>query len=293
MFEIIDKIILNKYTSKMTLKAPYIANSAKAGQFVIIRIDDKGERIPLTIADFDDKKGTIDIIYQKVGFTTRKLDNKNKGESILDVVGPLGQPSNLTGYKNALLVVGGSGCAIAYPQAKALSMNNAKVGVICGFRNKDFIILEKELSSISDSFDILTDDGSNSRKGLVTDALLNRIKIDSTIDLVISVGPLPMMKAVCNITRPFRIKTIVSMNTIMIDGTGMCGGCRLTVGGKTKFACIDGPDFDGHDVDFDEAILKSKVYLNTENFLSSSCHLSKNFKSLEGEKIQINEKSGV
>lgn len=274
MVEIIDKIALNKYTSKMVLRAPDIAASAKAGQFVIIRIDEKGERIPLTIAGCDIDRGTIDIIYQKVGFTTYKLDYKNKGQSILNVVGPLGRPSELDGYKNVVIVVGGSGCAIAYPQAKALSENHAKISVICGFRSKDFIILEKELKSISDSFEMVTDDGSSGNKGLVTDVLQNKIK-DGTADLVIAVGPLPMMKAVCEITKNFRVKTIVSMNTIMIDGTGMCGGCRLTVGGETKFACLDGPDFDGHKVDFDEAILRSKDSSNSKPFCGKDCNLFK------------------
>lgn len=274
MFEIIDKIALNKYTSKMVLRAPDIAASAKAGQFVIIRIDEKGERIPLTIAGFDVKQGTIDIIYQKVGFTTFKLDEKNKGESILNVVGPLGRPSELTGYKNVLIVVGGSGCAIAYPQAKALAENHARVGVICGFRSKDLIILEDELKAISDSFEVVTDDGSNGNKGLVTDALQKRLN-DEKFDLVIAVGPLPMMKAVCEVTKKFKVKTMVSMNTVMIDGTGMCGGCRLTVGGKTKFACLDGPDFDGHEVDFDEAILKSKDSSNSKPFSEKDCNLFK------------------
>lgn len=269
MFQIVNKKILNKFTSRMTLKAPNIANSAKAGQFVIIRVDEKGERIPLTITDFDKSKGTIDIIYQKVGITTLKLDKKNKNEYILDVVGPLGKPSNLMGYKNTIIVGGGTGCAIVYPQAKELKRNGSKVEIICGFRSKELIILEDEMRAISDNLYIVTDDGSNGNKGLVTDILNKLLGLPSKPDLVISVGPLPMMKAVCEVTKKFDIKTIVSMNPIMIDGTGMCGGCRVTVGNEVKFACIDGPDFDGHKVNFDEVILKNK------NYPEKNCNLLK------------------
>lgn len=261
MFKILSKISLNSRTSRMTLSAPSIANSAKAGQFVVIRVDSFGERIPLTIADHNKNEGTIDIIYQKVGFTTSKLDMKTEGEYISDVVGPLGKPSQLVGYKNAIIVAGGTGCAIVFPQAKQLHENNCRVSTICGFQCKEFIILEKEICDISDFTEIVTDDGSNGHKGLVTDALLSRLE-DKTqrYDLVITVGPLPMMKAVCAITKNFGIETIVSMNPIMIDGTGMCGGCRVSVDGKTKFACVDGPDFDGHKINFDEIILKDKNY---------------------------------
>lgn len=260
MFKIVDKKSLNSNTSQITLAAPDIANAAKAGQFVVIRVDEMGERIPLTIANSGKKDGTIDIIYQKIGITTSKLDTKVKGDYILDAVGPLGKASRLKGYKNAIIVAGGTGSAIVFPQVQELHKNNCNVSIICGFRNKELIILEDEMRKISDSTDIVTDDGSNGHKGLVTDVLLNKLDKDNQVDLVITIGPLPMMKAVCDITKKFNIKTIVSMNPIMIDGTGMCGGCRVTVAGETKFACVDGPDFDGHQVDFDEIILKNRNY---------------------------------
>lgn len=264
MFKILKKEILNQSTTKMTLDAPNIANSAKAGQFVIIRVDEKGERIPLTISNYEKDSETIDIIFQKAGKTTLKLDSKKQGDTILDVVGPLGKPSDLSKYKKAIIVGGGTGCAIAYPQAKVLYSNGCEVHIIAGFRNKDAVILENEMKSVSHSLDILTDDGSYGNKGLVTDKLSNKILNNKDFDLVIAVGPIPMMKAVSSITKPFNIKTVVSMNPLMIDGTGMCGGCRITVNGKTKFACIDGPDFDGHKVDFDEIILRNKTYTDFE-----------------------------
>lgn len=279
MFKILKKQNLNSFTTKMTLEVPNIASSAKAGQFVILRVDEKGERIPLTISNFDKDFGTIDIIYQKVGKTTIKLDAKKQGDTILDVVGPLGNPSDLYKFKKAIIIGGGTGCAISYPQAKVLYSNGCEVHIIAGFRTKNLIILENEMKNISYSLNVLTDDGSNGNKGLVTDILLDKISNDKGFDLVITAGPLDMMKAVSDVTKQFNIKTIVSMNPIMIDGTGMCGGCRVTVKGKTKFACIDGPDFDGHEIDFDEIILRNKIYSNNETTKrEKTCNLLKECK---------------
>ena len=264
MFKIVKKDILNPSMTRMEIEAPLIAKKAKAGQFIILRVDEFGERIPLTIADYSEKKGTVTIIYQKVGATTRLLDSLNEGEYILDFIGPLGKATELDGYKKVAVIGGGAGCAIAYPQAKALHNMGTYVDVIAGFRNKDLIILEDEMSKISDRLIIMTDDGSNGYKGFVTNALEEQLKSGVDYDLVIAIGPLPMMKAVCMLTKEYNVKTIVSMNPIMIDGTGMCGGCRLTVGGKTKFACVDGPDFDGHEVDFDESIRRLGMYKKQE-----------------------------
>lgn len=264
MFSIVDKRRLNDSMTLMVVDAPFIAKKAKAGQFIILRVNEFGERIPLTIADYDREKGTITIIYQKVGKTTLLLDELNVGDAILDFIGPLGQASELEGYKKVAVIGGGAGCAIAYPQAKALHSMGAKVDMIAGFRNKDIIILEDEMREASDNLILTTDDGSNGNKGFVTDALRQNIENGANYDLVIAIGPLVMMRAVCNLTKEYNIKTIISMNPIMIDGTGMCGGCRLTVGGKTKFACVDGPDFDGHEVDFDEAIKRSRTYFDME-----------------------------
>ena len=244
----------------MVVEAPFIAKKAMPGQFIILRVDEFGERIPLTIADYDREKGTVTIIYQKVGKTTMLLDTLGAGEYILDFVGPLGKASELEGYQKAAVIGGGAGCAIAYPQAKALHNMGAHVDIIAGFRNEELIILKDEMQAVSDELIVMTDDGSNGNKGFVTDALLEKIKSGAGYDLVIAIGPMPMMKAVSNLTKEYGIKTIVSMNTIMIDGTGMCGGCRLTVDGKMKFTCVDGPEFDGHLVDFDEAIARSKIY---------------------------------
>ena len=263
MFTIVEKRKLNDSMTFMVVDAPFFANKAKAGQFIILRVNEFGERIPLTVADYDREKGTVTIIYQKVGKTTLLLDELNVGDAILDFIGPLGQASELEGYKRVAVIGGGAGCAIAYPQAKALHNMGAKVDMIAGFRNKD-IILEDEMKAASDQLILTTDDGSNGNKGFVTDALRHNIENGANYDLVIAIGPLVMMRAVCNLTKEYNIKTIISMNPIMIDGTGMCGGCRLTVGGKTKFACVDGPDFDGHEVDFDEAIKRSRTYFDME-----------------------------
>ncbi|MVB12911.1 Dihydroorotate dehydrogenase B (NAD(+)), electron transfer subunit [Caprobacter fermentans] len=275
MFSIIEKRKLNDSMTLMVVDAPYIAKKAKAGQFIILRVNEYGERIPLTIADYDREKGTVTIIYQIVGKTTILLDQLKVGDAILDFIGPLGKASELEGYHKAAVVGGGAGCAIAYPQAKALHQLGAKVDMIAGFRNKDIIILEDEMRAASDSLTVMTDDGSNGNQGFVTDALKKRIEEGADYDLVVAIGPLVMMRAVCNLTKEYGIKTIVSMNPIMIDGTGMCGGCRLTVGGKTKFACVDGPDFDGHEVDFDETIKRSRTYAEMEKKAAHDykCHL--------------------
>ena len=249
MFEIVEKTYLNPSMTKMVIKAPLVAAKAQAGQFIILRVDEYGERIPLTIADYDREKGTVTIIYQKVGKTTMLLDTYGAGESISDFVGPLGKASELEGYKRVCVIGGGAGCAIAYPQAKALHNMGAYVDIIAGFRTEDLIILKKDMQKVCSRLTVMTDDGSNGNKGFVTDTLRRSI---------------PMMKAVSELTKEYGIKTIVSMNPIMIDGTGMCGGCRLTVGGKTKFACVDGPDFDGHEVDFDEAMKRLGTYKDLE-----------------------------
>ena len=264
MYRIISKEIINKFITKMEIESPLVAKKAEPGQFIILRVDEGGERIPLTIADFDREKGTVTIIFQVVGATTEKLNELNEGEYILDFVGPLGNPTELEGIKKAAVVGGGVGCAIAYPIAKKLHASGADVHSIIGFRNKELVILENEFNNSSDLLKIMTDDGSCGEKGLVTDALYELFKNGHEYDSVFAIGPLIIMKFVCELTKQYNIKTIVSMNPIMIDGTGMCGGCRLTVGGKTKFACIDGPDFDGHLIDFDEAIERSSMYKDFE-----------------------------
>ncbi len=275
MFRILQKRKLNASMTLMVVDAPYIARKAKAGQFIILRVNEHGERIPLTVADYDREKGTVTIIYQVVGKTTMLLDQLNVGDFIQDFTGPLGRPSELSGHKRAAVIGGGAGCAIAYPQAKTLHAMGTKVDMIAGFRNKDIIILEDEMRAASDHLIIMTDDGSNGNKGFVTDALKKQIENGADYDLVVAIGPLVMMRAVSNVTKPYGIKTIISMNPIMIDGTGMCGGCRITVGGKTKFACVDGPDFDASEVDFDEAIKRSKTYSEQERAAARDyqCHL--------------------
>lgn len=260
MYLIKEKRQLNSSMTLMTIDAPLVAKKARAGQFIILRIDEKGERIPLTIADYDRDNGTVTIIFQKVGKTTYALDLLNEGDSISDFVGPLGVPTHLDGYKKAAVIGGGAGCAIAYPSAKALHQMGTEVDMIAGFRNKDIVFFEDEMSKVCDRLTVTTDDGSNGNKGFVTDALKQFIEQGNEYDLVIAIGPLPMMKAVCNLTKEYGIKTIVSMNPIMIDGTGMCGGCRVKVGGEMKFACVDGPDFDGHEVDFDEAMRRLAMF---------------------------------
>lgn len=264
MYQIIKKKSLNEQVTLMEIHAPRIAKKAKPGQFIMLRVSEFGERIPLTIADYDREAGTVTIIYQIVGKSTMAIDELSQGEHILDFAGPFGVASHLEGIKKAAVIGGGLGTAIAYPQAKLLYNSGAEVDVIVGFRNKELIILEDEINKISTRAFVTTDDGSNGNKGFVTDVLKKLIEEGNEYDIVIAIGPLVMMRAVANLTKEYGIKTIVSMNPIMIDGTGMCGGCRVTVGGETKFACVDGPDFDGHLIDFDEAIMRSQMYKTDE-----------------------------
>ena len=264
MFKIVTKRQLNEAVTLMEVEAPYIAAKAKAGQFIIFRIDQFGERVPLTIADHDADKGTVTIIFQAVGSSTKALAQLNEGDYILDFVGPLGNATEIEGYKNVCVVGGGVGCAIAYPSAKALHEAGAHVDMIAGFRNKDIVILEDEMRAVSDNLYVTTDDGSYGEKGFVTNKLQSLIDAGNNYDLVIAIGPIPMMKFLSEVTRPYGIKTLVSLNPIMIDGTGMCGGCRVTVGGKIRFACVDGPDFDGHEVDFDELMRRNTYYKTQE-----------------------------
>ncbi|MCI8272419.1 MAG: sulfide/dihydroorotate dehydrogenase-like FAD/NAD-binding protein [Erysipelotrichaceae bacterium] len=264
MYKILEKKCLNPTVTQMVVEAPAVAKKAHAGQFIILRVNEEGERIPLTIADYDREKGTITIIFQIVGATTMLLNEVREGESIADFVGPLGMPSHVEGFKKVCVIGGGVGCAIAYPTAKALHENGCEVTTIAGFRNKDLVILEDAFKDVSDSFYLVSDDGSTGTKGLVTDVLEELIQKGEQFDEVIAIGPLIMMKFVSLLTKKYDIKTVVSMNPIMIDGTGMCGGCRLTVGGETKFACVDGPDFDGHLVDFDEAMARGRTYQDFE-----------------------------
>lgn len=264
MYRIVRKEVLNPTVTLMDVEAPLVAKKAEPGQFIILRVDNEGERIPLTVADFDREKGTVTIIFQIVGATTKKLGHLNEGDYIHDFVGPLGTPTHTEGLKKVAVVGGGVGCAIAFPVAKKLHGLGAEVHSIVGFRNKDLVILENEFRAVSDVMKIMTDDGSAGEKGLVTEALKKLIEDGNQYDEVVAIGPLVMMKFVAALTKEYGIKTVVSMNPIMIDGTGMCGGCRLTVGGETKFACVDGPDFDGHLVDFDEAIERSTMYKDFE-----------------------------
>lgn len=272
MFPIVKKCVLNETVTLMEIEAPLVARKALPGQFIIFRIDEEGERIPLTIAGYDREKGTVTIIFQKVGYTTMKLDTLNEGDALLDFVGPLGEPSHTEGVKRAAVIGGGLGVAIAYPQAKALHEAGCEVDLIVGFRNEHLIILKDELAAACTDLTIMTDDGSNGNKGFVTQALQAKLDAGKAYDEVIAIGPLPMMKAVCDLTKPKDIKTIVSMNPIMIDGTGMCGGCRVTVGGVTKFACVDGPDFDGHQVDWAEAISRSRMFRPEEQRAMEKLH---------------------
>ena len=264
MYKILEKEALNPTVTKMVIEAPLVAHKAQPGQFIIFRASEDGERVPLTIADYDREKGTVTIIFQIVGAATMELNALNEGDSLVDFVGPLGTPSHLDGLKKVAVVGGGVGCAIAYPTAKKLHELGAEVHSIVGFRNKDLVILEKEFEAVSNRVVKMSDDGTWGEKGLVTNALEALIKEGNQYDEVIAIGPLVMMKFVCKLTKEYNIKTTVSMNPIMIDGTGMCGGCRLTVGGETKFACVDGPDFDGHLVDFDEAMHRGSMYRDFE-----------------------------
>ena len=264
MYKILYKRTLNPTVTLMDIEAPLVAKKAEPGQFIILRVDDEGERIPLTVAGYDRENGSVRIIFQIVGATTKKLNRKNAGDTISDFVGPLGTASHLEGLKKVCIVGGGVGCAIAMPIAQKLHKMGCEVHSIIGFRSKDLVILEEEFDAASDKLDIMTDDGSYGTKGLVTEPLKTALESGEVYDEVITIGPLIMMKFVVAVTKPFGIKTTVSMNPIMIDGTGMCGGCRLTVGGKTKFACVDGPDFDGFEVDFDEAMKRGAMYRDFE-----------------------------
>jgi ferredoxin--NADP+ reductase len=264
MFPIVEKEILAPTISKYVIKAPFIARKRKAGNFVMIRIEQGGERIPLTIADGDIAAGTITLIVQAIGKTTKHLNTKNAGDTILDVVGPLGNPTPIENHGTVACVGGGVGTAELYPIAKALKEAGNTIHTIIGGRSKELVILEKEMKGCSDAVYPTTDDGSYGRKGLVTDQLKDLLDEPYGIKAVYAIGPLPMMKAVSNLTRPYGVKTFVSLNTIMVDGTGMCGGCRVTVDGKMKFACVDGPEFDGHKVDFDELMMRNRSYVDME-----------------------------
>ena len=276
MYQILEKRRLSSNVVLLVIDAPYVAKKAEPGQFIILRVDADGERIPLTISAYDREKGTITIVVQEVGATTMKLGQMNEGDCLHDFVGPLGKASEFDGIKKAAVVGGGLGCAIALPQAQKLHDMGVDVDLIAGFRNTDAIILEDEMKGACSRLTLVTDDGSNGHKGFVTDALKELIEAGNKYDVVIAIGPMIMMKFVCKTTEPYGIKTIVSMNTILGDGTGMCGGCRLTVGGETKFACVDGPDFDGHQVDFDEAMRRSAIYKPQEQAAREhQCNLMK------------------
>ncbi len=276
MYRIVKKRVLNPTVSLMEIEAPAVARKAEPGQFIILRVDEEGERIPLTIADFDREKGTVTIIYQVVGATTEKLNHKEQGEFLQDFVGPLGRATETEGLKRVAVVGGGVGTAIAYPVAKKLHDVGCHVDLIVGFRSKDLVILEEEFKAASTSLIIGTDDGSYGKKALVTDLLKEQIEGGAKYDRVITIGPVIMMKFVCELTKKYGIPTVVSMNPIMIDGTGMCGGCRLSVGGETKFACVDGPEFDGHKVDFDEAMARGAMYKDFERHAhEEACNLFK------------------
>ena len=264
MYKIVRKKELNSAVTLMEIEAPYVAKKAKAGQFIIFRIDDKGERVPLTIAGYDREKGTVTIIFQKVGFSTNALGALNEGDYIHDFVGPLGRPTDVEGKKRVCVVGGGVGCAIALPAAKAFLEAGAIVDVIIGFRSKDIVILEEEFKEASTNLYLMTDDGSYGEKGFGTVKLQQLLESGIQYDEVLAIGPVPMMKFVCKTTEPFGVHTMVSLNPIMVDGTGMCGGCRVTVGGETKFACVDGPEFDGHQVDFAELMSRNVTYRDRE-----------------------------
>ena len=276
MYEIKTKRVLNPTVTMMDIYAPLVAKKAEPGQFVILRVDEAGERIPLTVADFDRETGTVKIIFQIVGATTMKLNQKEAGECLADFCGPLGRATETDGLKKVCIVGGGVGCAIALPVAQKLHSLGCEVHSVIGFRNKDLLILEDEFAACSDKLTVMTDDGSYGRKGVVTEPLKEALEAGEKYDMVIAIGPIVMMKFVVATAKPFGVPVTVSMNPIMIDGTGMCGGCRLTVGGKTKFACVDGPDFDGYEVDFDEAMERSRMYCDFEaHAREEACNLFK------------------
>ncbi len=276
MNRIVEKTPLNPTVTRMVIDAPQVARKAEPGQFIILRVSEDGERIPLTVADYDRENGAVTIIFQIVGATTEKLNRLNTGDCLHDFVGPLGRPTETEGLKKVAVVGGGVGCAIAYPVAKKLHEQGTEVHAIAGFRTKDLVILEEDFAAHSSRFVRMSDDGSWGEKGLVTDALRQLIESGEKYDEVITIGPLIMMKFVCALTKEYGIPTVASMNPIMIDGTGMCGGCRLTVGGQTKFACVDGPEFDGHAIDFDEAIARGRTYQPFERrAYEETCNLFK------------------
>ena len=276
MYKILSKKVLNPTVTQMDIEAPLVANKAQAGQFIILRVDTDGERIPLTVASTNKENGSVRIIFQIVGATTLKLNQKQQGDYIADFVGPLGRPTNTEGIKRACVIGGGVGCAIALPVVKKLKEQGCQVDSIIGFRNKDLVILEDEFKEYSTNLTIMTDDGSYGQKGLVTESLKAALENGTEYDEIFAIGPLVMMKFVVATAKPFGVKTTVSMNPVMIDGTGMCGGCRLTVGGETKFACVDGPEFDGYLVDFDEAISRSSAYRDFERHAyDKECNLFK------------------
>ncbi len=274
MYKILEKKALNPTVTLMRIDAPLVARKAEPGQFIILRVDEDGERIPLTVADYDRESGSVTIIFQIVGATTAKLNHLNEGDFIHDFVGPLGRATHTEGLRKVAVVGGGVGCAIAFPVAKKLHEQGCEVHAIVGFRTKDLVILEDEFAAHTNRLVRMSDDGSWGEKGLVTDALRKLIESGENYDEVITIGPLPMMKFVCKLTKEFGVKTVASMNPIMIDGTGMCGGCRLTVGGKTRFACVDGPEFDGHEIDFDEAMARGATYRDFERHAyEETCNL--------------------
>ena len=264
MYKIVRKKELNSAVTMMDIEAPFVAKKALAGQFIIFRVDENSERVPLTIAGYDREAGTVSIIFQKVGLSTELLGSLNEGDYIQDFVGPLGKPTEIEGKKRVCVVGGGVGCAIAYPSAKAFKEAGVETDVIVGFRNKDIVILEDEFKAASDNLYLMTDDGSYGEQGFVTVKLQQLLESGREYDEVLAIGPIPMMKFVAQTTKPFGVKTIVSLNPVMVDGTGMCGGCRVTVGGEVKFACVDGPDFDGHQVDFAELMNRNTTYRERE-----------------------------
>ena len=280
MNRILEREALNPTVTRLKVEAPLIARKAEPGQFVILRTDEDGERIPLTVADFDREEGSVTVIFQVVGATTEKLNHLQPGDRLHDFVGPLGRATRTEGLKKVAVVGGGVGCAIAYPVTKKLHEQCCEVHAIVGFRNQDLVILEKEFRQASSRFVPMSDDGSWGEKGLVTDALRKLIESGEQYDEVITIGPLIMMKFVCKLTKEFGVKTVASMNPIMIDGTGMCGGCRLTVGGKMRFACVDGPEFDGHEIDFDEAMARNAAYRDFERHAyEETCNLFRGVKT--------------
>lgn len=275
MYKIVKRQQLNETVVRLDIEAPFIARKAKAGQFIILRIDELGERMPLTIADTDAEAGTVSIIFQIVGQTTMLLAQMKEGDALLDFVGPLGAATEFGDAKKVCVVGGGVGNAIAYPSAKALFNAGVDVDVIAGFRSKDIVILEDEYKDVCNRLFITTDDGSYGEQGFVTNKLQSLIDEGNNYDLVIAIGPIPMMKFVSKVTEPYNIKTLVSLNPIMIDGTGMCGGCRVTVDGEIKFACVDGPDFDGHKVDYEELMNRNSTYGDFEAHDRENCRMFK------------------